>query len=115
EFRPQIELVDFAVVVEAAGAVAAVIGVARDLVAELQQRDAAALADGAVPPGRAAAVDELFQFGAGDDALIRGPPCLIVGRRNRAGIRSLGAANLDEGGAHGSIKASDSGAFKSHD
>src|SRR5437016_10596788 len=70
EFRPQIELVDLAFEVQAAGAVAAVIGVARNLVAEHQYADAAALADRAVPPLRAAAVDQLFQLGAGDDALI---------------------------------------------
>ena len=45
--RPQIELVDLAVVEQAARAVAAVVGVARDLVAERQDGDAAALADGA--------------------------------------------------------------------
>ena len=86
EFRPQIELVDFAVIIEAARAVAAVIGVARDLVAELQQRDAAAFANGAFPPRRAAAIDQLFEFGARNDALIGGPPCLIVGVRDSAGI-----------------------------
>src|SRR3954469_781375 len=41
EFRPQVELVDFPVVVEAAGAVAPVVGIARDIVAEHQEADAA--------------------------------------------------------------------------
>src|ERR1700675_3659449 len=67
KFRPQIELVDLAFEVQAAGAVAAVIGIARDLVAEHQYADAAALADRAVPPLRATAVDQLFEFGAGND------------------------------------------------
>src|SRR6476620_4475205 len=70
EFRTQIKLVDLAFEVQAAGAIAAVIGVACDLVGEYQHADAAALADRAVPPLRAAAVDQLFQLGAGDDALI---------------------------------------------
>src|SRR5947207_2825855 len=38
EFRPQIKLVDLAVVVQAARAVAAVVGVARDAIAESQHR-----------------------------------------------------------------------------
>src|SRR5580693_8248732 len=66
EFRPQIKLVDLAFEVQAARAVAAVVGVARDLVAEYQHADAAALADCRVPPLRAAAVDQLLQFSAGD-------------------------------------------------
>src|SRR4051794_12669601 len=60
EFRPQIELVDLAFEVQTAGAVAAVIGIACDLVAEHQHADAAALADRTVPPLRAAAVDQLL-------------------------------------------------------
>ena len=49
EFRTQIKLVDFAVIEQAARAVAAVIGVAGDRLAELQDGDAAAFADGADP------------------------------------------------------------------
>src|SRR6185312_2418132 len=78
EFRPQIELVDLAFEMQAAGAVAAVIGVARHLVAEHQHADAAALADRAVPPLRAATVDELFELGAGNDALIGRAPGFIM-------------------------------------
>src|SRR6195256_6901052 len=70
KFRPQIKLVDLAFEVQAARAVAAVIGITRDLVAEHQHADAAALADRAVPPLRAAAGDQLLQLGAGNDALI---------------------------------------------
>src|ERR1043165_7081111 len=40
KFRAEIELVDLAVVEQAARAVAAVVGVARDAIAELKQRDA---------------------------------------------------------------------------
>ena len=46
EFRPQVKLVDLAVVVEAARAVAAVVGVARDRIAEGEDGDPAAFADG---------------------------------------------------------------------
>src|SRR5215472_12817946 len=99
-FRPQVKLVDFAVVIEAARAVAAVIGVACDLIAELQQRDAAALADRAVPPRRAAAVDESPELGARNYSLIGRPPCLIMRVGNRGGIARLGAAYFDEDGAH---------------
>ena len=70
ELGPQVELVDFAVVVQAARAVAAVVGIAGDVVAERQDGDPAAFADGAVPPVRAAAVDQLVELGTGNDALI---------------------------------------------
>src|SRR5229473_1989235 len=80
EFRPQIELVDLAVVVQAAGAVATIVGVAGDAFAERQHRDPAALADGAVPPLRAAPVDELLELGPRDDALIGAAPSLVMGR-----------------------------------
>src|SRR5882762_6403563 len=58
KLRSQIKLVDLAFKVQAARAVAAVIGIARDLVAEHQHADATALADRAVPPLRAATVDQ---------------------------------------------------------
>src|SRR5215831_554344 len=99
-FRPQIKLVDFTVVIETARAVAAVIGVARDLIAELQERDAAALADRAVPPCRAAPIDEPPEFGARNDSLIGRPPRLIMRVGNRGGVARLGAAYFDEDGAH---------------
>src|SRR5262249_54196900 len=66
ELGTQIELVDLTFEMQAAGAVAAVIGVTRDLVAEYQHADAAALADRRVPPLRAAAVDELLELSAGN-------------------------------------------------
>ena len=54
KFGPQIELVDFAVVVQAARAVASVIGVARDLVAERQDARCGCLCGWRCPtnPGR---------------------------------------------------------------
>src|ERR1700739_4581490 len=70
ELGAKIELVDFAFEMQAAGAVAAVIGVARDLVAEHQHANAATLADRRVPPLRAATIDQLFKLGARDDSLI---------------------------------------------
>src|ERR1700749_104162 len=56
EFRAQIKLVDLALEMKAAGAVAAVIGIARDFVTEYQHANAAAFADRAIPPLRSAAV-----------------------------------------------------------
>ena len=55
ELGPQIDLVNLAVIKQAARAIAPVIGVAGDVVAELQDGNAAAFADGASPtsPGRA--------------------------------------------------------------
>src|ERR1700754_3256103 len=97
----QIELVDLAFEMQAARAVAAVIGIARALVAEHQHADAAALADRAVPPLRAAAVDQLLQLGAGNDALIGVTPGFIMGRGHRGCVRSFGRSNLDQGCAHG--------------
>src|SRR5258705_13161554 len=98
----QIKLVDLAFEMQAARAVAPVIGVARDLFAEHQPADAAALADRAIPPLRAAAVDQLLQLGAGNDALIGGAPSFVMGRRYRRCVRSFGRPNLDQGCAHGS-------------
>src|SRR5262245_2530548 len=69
KFGSQIELVDFAFEMQAAGAIAAVIGVTRHLVAEHQHADAAAFANRAVPPLRATTIDQLLQLGAGNDAL----------------------------------------------
>src|SRR6202140_3520671 len=63
KFGAQIKLVDLAFEMQAARAVAAVIGIARDLVAEHQHPAAAALSDRAIPPLRAAAVDQLSQPG----------------------------------------------------
>src|ERR1700687_288033 len=109
EFRPQIEFIDLAVVGEAARAVAAVIGVAGDALGEHQQRDAAALADGGLPPGRAAPADQLLELRTGDDAAICRAPSLIVGLRDGHGVGSLRPANLDEGGSHDPIEAKRAG------
>ena len=111
-FRTQVQLVDLAVIEQAARAVAPVIGVAGDAVTELQDGDAAALADGAVPPIGAAPVDELVELGSRDDALVGGPPRLVVGRCDGAGVRGLGAPDFDEGRAHDRIEASSPAAFK---
>src|SRR5713226_6858406 len=78
EFRPQIKLVDLPVVVQAARAVAPVIGVAGDAIAEGQHGDAAALADRAVPPLRAVPVDQLLELGSGNDSLVGTSPGLVV-------------------------------------
>src|SRR5262249_34330431 len=114
EFRPQVELVDLAVVVEAARAVAAVVGVAGDAFAEGEHCNPAALAGRAVPPLPAAPIDQLVELGPRDDALIRAPPGIVVSRRNRRRIGRLGAADFDQGRAHGEIEASSSAAFKSY-
>src|SRR5215471_8786706 len=95
EFRTQIELVDFALEMQAARAVAAIIGIAGHLVAKHQHADAATFADRAVPPLRATAVDQLFQLGAGYDALISRAPGFVMGRRYRCSVCSLGRPNLD--------------------
>src|SRR5262249_4141713 len=50
KLRTQIKLVDFAIVIEAACAVAAIIGVARDALSESEHGDPAAFANRAVPP-----------------------------------------------------------------
>src|SRR6185436_15100269 len=72
EFRTEIKLVDLAVIEQAARAVAPVIGIARDAIAEAEQRHAAAFGDRVLPPARAAPADQLLQFGSGDDAAIGG-------------------------------------------
>src|SRR5262249_17426512 len=104
--------VDFAVVVQAACAVAAVVGIARDLIAECQHRNAAAFPDGAIPPFRSAPADQLVEFHAGDDSLVGRAPSFVVSLRNGRGIGSLGAADFDQDGAHMQIKASGPLPFK---
>src|SRR4029077_778386 len=107
ELRAEIELVDLAVVEQAARAIAPVVGIARDAIAELQQRDAAPFGDGILPPARTAPADQLLEFGTRDDAAIRRPPSRIVRRRDQRGIGWLGAANLDEDGRHVRIEQRD--------
>jgi hypothetical protein len=48
-----------------------------------------------MPPVRAAAIDQLFEFGARYDALIGGAPSLVVRDGYVACIRRLCASNLD--------------------
>ena len=114
EFRAQVDFVDFAIVVEAACAVAAIVGVPGHAVAEGDDRDPTAFADRAVPPVGAAPVDELVQLGAWDDALIGTPPRLVVGRSDGPRVTWLGPADLYEGGAHRQIEASTQPTFKSY-
>src|SRR5262249_48944648 len=92
----QIELVDLALVGEAAGAVAAVVGVARNSVAEHEQRDAAALADRAIPPRCTAPIDQAVQLKSGDDPLISGAPSLVMRSRKGCCIRWLRSPDLYE-------------------
>ncbi len=110
----QVELVDLAVIVEAAGAVASVIGISGDTIAERENGDPAALADGAVPPLRTPAVDELVELGTGDDALVSALPGFVVSRCNRRCIRRLCATNFDEDRAHVAIEASTTVRIKSY-
>src|SRR5205085_9132454 len=106
EFGAEIELVDLAVIEQAARAVAAVIGIARGAVAEREQRDAASFGDGVFPPAGSAPVDQLLELRTRNDPLIRGPPGRVMRRRDRRGVGRLGAANLDDdGAAHESIEA----------
>jgi hypothetical protein len=114
EFRPQVEFEDFAVVIEAARAIASVVGVARHAFAESQHRDPAAFAHRGVPPHRPAPVDELVEFRSRNNALISVPPGVVVRRRNRPCIGRLGAADFDQGRAHGAIEASTPPRFKSY-
>src|SRR5262249_54107561 len=102
EFRPQIKLVDFSVVIEAARAIAAVIGVARNVVAKHENGDPASIADRVFPPGRPPPVDELVEFRTGNYALVGGAPRLVVGSRNLRRIGRLGTTDLDKDRVHGS-------------
>src|SRR5262249_46312186 len=77
EFGAQVKFVDLAVEMQAPRAVAAVVGVAGDLVAEHQYADAAAFSDRAGPPLRAATVDQLGELGPGDDALVGRTPRFV--------------------------------------
>src|SRR5262249_55494364 len=98
--RPQVDLVNLAVVEQAARPIASVIGIASDAVAEPEKGNAAALANGTLPPSRPAPTDQLLQLGSRDDPSIRIAPRFIVGFRHRYSIGRLGAANLDEGRIH---------------
>src|SRR5215813_1489687 len=114
EFRPQVKLVDLAVVIQAAGAIAAVIGVTGHAFAECQHHDPAAFANRAVPPCRAAPVDELVELRPRNDALISAPPGFVVRRGDGRSIGRLGAADFDQGRVHDVIQASTSPRFKSY-
>src|SRR5439155_2215705 len=100
ELGTQIELVDFAIIVEAAGAIAPVIGVSRHGLAEHQDGDPAAFADGAVPPVGAAPVDELVEFRARNDALIGATPSVVMGDGDCCRIGGFRAPDFDEGRTH---------------
>src|SRR6185436_18728326 len=54
EFGAKVKLVDLAIVEQAARAIAPIVRIARDAIAELQERDAAPLGDGVLPPARSA-------------------------------------------------------------
>src|SRR6185437_13846092 len=97
--------VDLAVILQAAGAVAPVIGIARHGVAEGQQRDAAAFADRAVPPADAALGDEPLELAARNDALIGRPPSVVVRVGDRFRVGRPRTSNLDEDCAHDSNRA----------
>src|SRR5206468_11849324 len=112
EFRPQIELVDFAVIVKAARTVAAVVGVAGHAFAECQHSDPAAFAHRTVPPLGAATVDQLVELRPRDDALISAAPGVVMSCRDRPCIGRLGAADFDEGRAHGDDRSKQSAAFQ---
>src|SRR5262245_38799185 len=82
KFGTQIELINLAVVIQAACAIATVVGVARHRVAEDQNGDAAAAPDRAFPPRRAATIDQLVEFRTRDHALVRGAPSFVMSGRN---------------------------------
>src|SRR5262249_53223812 len=100
ELGPQVKLVDLAIVMQAARPVAAVVGVTRDGVAERQQRDAAALADRALPPVGPAADDQPLELAARDDALVGGPPSLVVRIGDCFRVCRARTSYLDEDRAH---------------
>src|SRR5262249_39611426 len=106
------KFVDFAVVEQAARAIASVVGIARHALAELQDGDAATLADRGVPPVRPATVDQLVELVARNDALIGGTPRLVVRLGDFDRVRRLRAANLYEGRCHAAIEATKFPAFK---
>src|SRR5262249_25143168 len=103
-----------AVIEQAACAVAPVIRIAGDAVAELEDGDTAALADRRIPPVRAAAVDKLVEFVARDDALIGRAPRLVVRLRHVHCVGRLRATNLDKGRGHCEIEATKFLPFKPH-
>src|SRR5690606_25734946 len=115
ELGAQVKLVHLAFVEEAARTVAPVVRVAGDLLAELQDGDAAALADRRLPPVGPAAVDQLLELVPGDDAAIGRTPRLVMALRDIHRVGSLGAANLYEGRTHSRIEATNLAAFKPYD
>src|SRR5579862_2695295 len=115
EFRPQVKLVDFAVIEQAARAISSVIGITGEGFAELQHGDAAAFADRRIPPVRAAAIDELVEFVAGDDALIGGAPGVVMCSSDGFGVGGLGPADVYKGRTHLRIRATTFAPFKPYD
>ena len=93
-FRAQIELVDFALLLQLAGAAAAHRGVAGDLAADLDDQDGGRAADGIGPPLAAAAVDHRRQRPVGDDAGIGDLPGRAVHLGDRVCVARFGLANV---------------------
>src|SRR5262249_31550938 len=95
-----IQFVDFPIVSQASRSVPAIISIARYGVPERQNRNSASLADGALPPLRAAPIDQLIQLRTRDDALVRGAPSQVMRRSERLGIGRFGTADFDGDGMH---------------
>src|SRR5262249_9117141 len=112
ELRPQVNLINLTVIKQTARSVAPVVGITGNSFAKLQDRDAAALADRRIPPVRSAAVDQLVEFVARDDALIGGAPCLVMCVGDILCIGRLRATNLYEGRSHCAIEATNFAPFK---
>src|SRR5262249_17877204 len=112
KFRAQIDLINFAIVKQAACPVPSVVGVAGNALSELENCNPAAFADRRIPPVGAAAIDELVELVARNDSLIGGAPRFVMRLGDVNSVGRLCAANLYEGRRHVAIEATNFAAFK---
>src|SRR5579871_4892319 len=103
ELRPQVKLVDFPVISQASRPVAAVIGIARDGVAERQNRNSAAFTNRAFPPFRPTPIDQLVELRTRYDPLVRSTPSQVMRRGKGLGVGGSRAADFDGDGMHDGI------------
>jgi hypothetical protein len=81
-FRREIEFENLAAIAERGHAIAAIAGVTRHLVGEIEHNEAGAAGNGPPPPVGAAPHDHPLEFPSRDHAAIGVPPCRIVHARD---------------------------------
>src|SRR5690606_26107455 len=93
--RTQIDLVDFALLLELTGTAAPQRGVTRNLAADLHDEHCRRTPDRIRPPSWTAAADHSIERTMRDDARIGTTPGRVVHGCDRVRVTQLGSANVD--------------------